>query len=186
MKKIVLFSLLTILAFTTSCKENAKDKVEPVTEAEKAKKVKLKLESKSGSSVKGTAVFTEVNGKVEFTAMLEGFEPNTEHAIHIHEKADCSSEDGTSAGGHWNPTGAPHGKWGSTEGFHKGDIGNLVADEKGRAIKTITTDLWCIGCGDPNKDILGKSIIIHAGIDDFTSQPTGNAGGRVSCGGIIE
>jgi Cu-Zn family superoxide dismutase len=185
MKKIVLLSLLTVLAFNTSCKKEAKDKVEPVTEAEKAVKVKFALSPKSGSTVKGNVVFTQIDGNVEMTAILEGLNPG-EHAIHIHETADCSSDDGKSSGGHWNPTAQPHGKWGSLEGYHKGDIGNFIADEKGFAIKTVTTDQWCIGCGDDTKDILGKAIIVHEGVDDFTSQPSGAAGSRVSCGGIIK
>ncbi|HRV56153.1 MAG TPA: superoxide dismutase family protein, partial [Mangrovimonas sp.] len=49
-----------------------------------------------------------------------------------------------------------------------------------------STDEWCIGCGDPKKDILGKGLIVHEGADDYVTQPTGNAGGRISCGGIIE
>ena len=64
--------------------------------------------------------------------------------------------------------------------------GNLTADENGSATISMETDEWCIGCGDPNKDILGKAIIVHQAVDDFVTQPTGNAGGRVSCGGIIE
>lgn len=185
MKKISLALLSLTLVLVVSCK---KDKTAPETEktvAETARKVKVKLESKSGSNVTGNAVFTEEDGKIKMTAMLSGLESGT-HAIHIHDKADCSSPDGKSTGGHWNPTGAPHGKWGSKEGFHKGDIGNLQADEKGHAMLILTTDEWCIGCGDKNKDILGKGIIVHAGTDDFTTQPTGAAGGRVSCGGIIE
>ncbi|MFQ3238995.1 MAG: Cu-Zn family superoxide dismutase [Olleya marilimosa] len=185
MKKISLLLLVVTLCLFTSCKE---DKTQPETEktvAETAKKVKLKLESKSGSNVTGNAVFTEEDGQIKFTAMLSGLEPGT-HAIHIHEKADCSSDDGKSTGGHWNPTGAPHGKWGSKAGYHKGDIGNLEADANGHATIMLKTDEWCIGCGDQNKDILGKAIIVHAGTDDFTTQPTGDAGGRVSCGGIIK
>ncbi|MGB2416167.1 MAG: superoxide dismutase family protein, partial [Flavobacteriaceae bacterium] len=49
-----------------------------------------------------------------------------------------------------------------------------------------STDEWCIGCGDPTKDILGKGVIVHQGVDDFVSQPSGAAGSRVSCGGIIQ
>ncbi len=108
------------------------------------------------------------------------------HAIHLHEKADCSADDATSTGGHWNPTSEPHGKWGASEGYHKGDIGNFEADEKGNGTITFSTDQWCIGCGDPNKDIVGKAVIVHEGTDDFTTQPTGAAGGRVTCGAVIE
>ena len=122
---------------------------------------------------------------VMMEALISGLTPGT-HAIHIHEKADCTSPDGKSAGGHWNPTMVKHGKWGDAEGYHKGDIGNMEAGEDGTAKVSMKTDEWCIGCGDEKKDLLGKSIIVHKGVDDFTTQPTGDAGGRVSCGGIIE
>ena len=80
----------------------------------------------------------------------------------------------------------PHGKWEATEGFHKGDIGNFEADADGNGSVNFSTDQWCIGCGDNSKDILGKAIIVHQGTDDYTSQPSGAAGSRVSCGGVIE
>ncbi|MFD2823986.1 superoxide dismutase family protein [Lacinutrix iliipiscaria] len=184
MKRSSIFILTLCLIFVVGCKKEVK-KEEGTTTAMTAKKVKMKLEPKSGSSVKGNVVFTEEDGEIKMVAMIEGLEPGV-HAIHIHEKADCSAEDGTSTGGHWNPTAQPHGKWGDAAGYHKGDIGNLTADEKGYAVVNFSTDEWCIGCGDTNKDILGKAIIVHAGTDDFTTQPTGAAGGRVSCGGIIE
>jgi len=50
----------------------------------------------------------------------------------------------------------------------------------------MSTDQWCIGCDDPAKNILGKAVIVHQGEDDLISQPSGAAGARVSCGGIIE
>src|SRR5690606_10333433 len=134
---------------------------------------------------KGNVIFTEEAGVVTMIAVVGGMTEG-EHAIHIHEKADCSSADGKSTGGHWNPTNQPHGKWGSPDGYHKGDIGNITANANGNGTITMSTDEWCIGCGDPNKDILGKAIIIHEGADDFVKKPTGNAGGRVSRGGIIQ
>ncbi|RTY85669.1 superoxide dismutase family protein [Flavobacterium sp. GT3R68] len=151
-----------------------------------AKKVKLDIifESKSNSTVKGTASFDEINGRVTFVAKMTGLEPGI-HAIHIHEKSDCTAPDGSSAGGHWNPTFQPHGEWGIGQ-YHKGDIGNFTADKKGNGIITLTTAEWCIGCGDNNKDILGKGLIVHQGIDDFVTQPSGNAGARVACSAIIQ
>ena len=194
MKKLSLVILTITLCFVISCKENKKesstepemttDEMAPA-ETTPAKEVTVKLEPKSDSNVMGTVVFKEENGMVTMTANLEGLSEGP-HAIHLHEKSDCSAPDGTSTGGHWNPTGQPHGKWGSAEGYHKGDIGNIEAGADGKATLTFSTDEWCIGCGDPNKDIMGKGIIVHQGIDDFVTQPTGNAGGRVACGGIIE
>lgn len=144
-------------------------------------KAEAVLSPKSGSSASGKVTFTEKNGKVKMKVEVQGLTPG-QHAIHLHEKGDCSALDATSAGGHWNPTSENHGKWGVAP-FHHGDIGNLVADKKGKASMTIETDLWTIGDGKPS-DIVGHAVIVHAALDDFTTQPTGNAGGRVACGVI--
>lgn len=194
MRKISLILVLVTLCFSMSCKENKK---EAETDSEmnmeemapektnEIKEVTVKMDPKSESNVSGNVFFKEQSGMVTLTAVINGLKEGT-HAIHIHEKADCSAADGTSSGGHWNPTAQPHGKWGSAEGYHKGDIGNMEVGADGKGTITMSTDEWCIGCGDANKDILGKAIIVHEGTDDFVTQPTGNAGGRVSCGGIIE
>lgn len=175
MKKL-LFSIAILSALFISCKSN--------TKSNDTKKLTIALEPKSNSTVSGTAVFVEKEGKVTFEAKMSGLKPGT-HAIHIHEKSDCSATDGSSAGGHWNPTFKNHGKWGS-DSYHKGDIGNFTADAKGNGSITLTTDEWCIGCGDENKDILGKGLIVHQDPDDYTSQPSGNAGARVACSAIIK
>src|SRR5580765_6539310 len=137
------------------------------------------LESKSGSSVTGKATFTEHAGKVMMKVSLKGLTPG-QHAIHLHDKGDCSAVDAASAGGHWNPSSENHGKWGQAP-YHHGDIGNLVADAKGKAELTLETDLWTIGDGKPS-DVVGHAVVVHATLDDFTTQPSGNAGGRVACG----
>ena len=137
------------------------------------------INSKSGTQTQGTAKFVQTGKNVEMDLNVYKLTPGI-HAVHIHEKGDCSSTDGSSAGGHWNPTNHDHGKFGS-EAFHMGDIGNLNADKDGTARIVFKTDKWCIGCKDETKNIVGKSLIIHAGRDDFKTQPTGNAGGRVGC-----
>lgn len=192
MKKLGISLIAIALIAFIGCKENKKDAKEVVVEEtidmvkeSASKTVSLTLESKSESTAIGKAEFSENNGMVSFDMKLSGLTPGT-HAVHIHEKADCSSPDGKSAGGHWNPTMEKHGKWGDADGFHKGDIGNVTADENGAAKISMETDEWCIGCDDETKNILGKAIIVHQGVDDYTTQPTGDAGGRVSCGGIIE
>ncbi|MDX1462511.1 MAG: superoxide dismutase family protein [Marinirhabdus sp.] len=199
MKKTICIIAGIALLGLTSCK-NENDKKEAddqeVTEVKTEKitktdassdknMVRFRLLPKSNSGATGRVSFKEKDGMVTFEAVINGLEPGM-HAIHIHENADCSAEDGTSAGGHWNPTFEDHGKWGDTAGYHKGDIGNFEANDQGQGTITMTTDQWCIGCGDEKKDILGKSIIVHQGADDFTSQPSGAAGARVSCGGIIK
>ena len=149
-----------------------------------AKKLSIVFEAKSGSTVKGNATFTEKNGEVTLVAKLTGMKPGV-HAIHIHEKADCSAADAASAGGHWNPTFKKHGKWGDAE-HHKGDIGNFTADVDGNATMIFKTNEWCIDCGDATKDIVGKGLIVHEKADDYVTQPTGNAGARVACSAIIK
>lgn len=197
MKIQSLFILALAMSLTFSCKSDKKEEAveEQVIEQEETttesvpmsetKKVTVRLESKSNSQATGNVVFTETEGRVKMVAIVGGL-PEGKHAIHIHENADCSAEDGSSAGGHWNPTAQPHGKWGADSGYHKGDIGNFTASKTGNGTITKITPEWCIGCGDPNRDIIGKSVIVHEGIDDFTSQPSGAAGSRISCGGIIQ
>ena len=191
MKNIKLLSIVLLFLGVYSCKEakketkdtmeNVEAMAEEIKEKAEVKTLKFSMEPKSDSNVKGEVSFTEENGTVSMKASLSG-----EHAIHIHEKADCSSADGKSTGGHWNPTFATHGKWGSTEGYHRGDIGNFTADGEGNATVEFSTDEWCLGCGDETKNLIGKGIIVHEGEDDFVTQPTGDAGGRISCAGIIE
>lgn len=191
MKNLRLIALTFAVVFATACKETKKENetVIETTEVEEIvtpdKKLSISLVPKSGSNVEGTINFSQKNGMVTMVGTVTGLEEG-EHAIHIHEKADCSAEDGTSSGGHWNPTAQPHGAWGDESGYHKGDIGNLTANATGRATITKTTDDWCIGCGDETKDILGKAIIVHIGVDDLKTQPTGAAGARIGCAGIIE
>ncbi len=199
MKKLGLIVTAVALTVFIGCKNEKKDmdatdgmndsvqtdSTPQMDQKEEAKTVSVTLESKSGSTAQGEAYFSEQNGMVTLEAKLSGLKPGT-HAIHLHEKADCSAEDATSSGGHWNPTHAKHGKWGDAEGYHKGDIGNFEVSDDGVGRIAMQTDEWCIGCGDETKDILGKAIIVHEGKDDFKTQPTGDAGGRVSCGGIIK
>ncbi len=100
-------------------------------------------------------------------------------AVHIHEHGDCSDA-GKGAHGHWNPTNEAHGKWGSAA-YHSGDIGNIDLDANGEGTATLSSDRWTIG-GAENTNVLNRSIIVHSGVDDYTSQPSGNAGSRIGCG----
>ena len=189
MKKLSLLLIALTISFTSCKKEKKAPKTVEIETVEKVvvapKKIKITLNAKSDSNVSGNVVFKEVEGEVSMTAIISGLTAG-QHAIHIHNSSDCSSADGKSAGGHWNPTAQPHGKWGAETGYHKGDIGNFTADENGNGTISFTTKEWCIGCGDDTKDILGTSVIVHAGVDDLTSQPSGAAGNRVSCAGIIQ
>lgn len=147
------------------------------------KQAQALIQPKGDSQLIGRTVFGEVRGRVTLRVMVENAPPGP-HAVHIHEIGDCSSPDGKSAGGHWNPTGVDHGKWG-TEPFHLGDIGNIEVDPDGRGTLSLRTDFWSIG-GPEGTNVVGRAIIVHSGADDFVSQPTGNAGSRIGCGVIQE
>ncbi|MCK0157126.1 superoxide dismutase family protein [Cellulophaga sp. F20128] len=193
--KTKIATLMALVFFTAiACKNDKKtvegsDTKDAVVEQEKTmtypqtKVLKVQLFAKSNSNVTGEVVFTQKDDKVVMVANLQGLTPG-EHAMHLHEKADCSSDDAKSTGGHWNPEDKLHGKWGDENGYHSGDIGNLTADSDGNATMTMETDLWAIGGDDENKNIMGRGIIVHEKADDFTTQPTGAAGGRVACGEI--
>ncbi|MEQ8423964.1 MAG: superoxide dismutase family protein, partial [Cyclobacteriaceae bacterium] len=142
------------------------------------------LNSASGSTVTGAAHFTQVgDNTVRMALEVQNLTPG-EHALHLHENGDCSAPDATSAGGHWNPTGVDHGKRGEGE-FHAGDVINLTAGEDGSVSWEKDIMGWTIG-GSDSTNILNRGIIIHEKVDDFVTQPTGAAGGRVACGVITE
>ncbi|MDB6063459.1 MAG: superoxide dismutase [Verrucomicrobiaceae bacterium] len=133
-----------------------------------------------GNAANGTVVFSEHDGKVLVEGDIKDLTPGL-HGFHIHEKGDCSAADGTSAGGHFNPTGAQHGS--PTSGAHHvGDMPMLIADANGRAKLHVELESLALQ-GDTS--IIGKAVIIHANADDFQTQPTGNSGGRVACGVIV-
>lgn len=135
------------------------------------------------TAVTGTATFDtardgKVKMKIEITVPAKA---GKSVAVHLHEHGDCG-DNGKMAHGHWNPTNAQHGKWGGAS-FHSGDIGNIKLDSKGKGTLNLETDLWTLG-GKADKNILGKAVIVHGGVDDYTTQPTGNAGSRIGCGVI--
>ena len=138
------------------------------------------LHPTEGNNVTGTVWFKEEDGKISIKAELEGLTEG-KHGFHIHEKGDCSSADGSSAGGHFNPGGADHAGHGASV-RHVGDMGNVTAGSDGKASLSITDDKMSF---HGENSIIGRSIIVHAGEDDLKSQPTGDAGGRIACG-VIE
>ena len=155
----------------------------PAQESAPAPGAAAHIESKSGSSLTGHATFTEHDGMVTLELTVQGA-PAGELAVHLHENADCSAADGSSAGPHWNPGGVEHGRWGAAP-FHMGDVGNLQVGADGTGSMTLTTDLWSIRSGDAGRDVVGRSVVVHEKADDFKTQPTGAAGGRIGCG-VIE
>ncbi len=136
------------------------------------------IEARSGSKVSGTATATQSDGTVKIVVSAEGLTEGL-HAVHIHQKGDCSAPDAMSAGGHFNPTNEKHGAPTAPE-HHAGDFGNMKVGPDGKGTLEIESQKLTVAPG-PNS-VVGRAIIIHEKADDFVTQPTGNAGGRVGCG----
>jgi Cu-Zn family superoxide dismutase len=144
------------------------------------KKATAVLNPTKGSRVFGVVTFTAVDGAVSIVADIDGLEPG-KHGFHIHEFGNCSAPDGSSAGGHFNPMGHAHGGPDHAQ-RHLGDLGNVVADETGHAHYERLDKLIKL---DGPHTIVGRSVVVHANADDYTTQPAGNSGGRLACG-VIE
>ena len=142
------------------------------------------LAATEGNSVTGEITFAAVDGGVAITGQVNGLSPNTEHGFHVHETGDCSAPDGTSAGGHFNPTDSAHGRVSAGE-HHVGDTDNIRADDTGVARVDTRLDGATLADGAPT-DVLGRAVIVHADPDDYATQPTGNAGARLACGVITQ
>jgi len=157
----------------------------PAAEPEEKKEpapspIEVTLEAKSGSKLSGKAVLEATADGVKVTLEVSGIGKGP-HGAHVHEKGDCSSADGKSAGDHFNPAGHKHGMPPGAE-RHLGDLGNLEVSDKGDGKLEITIAGANLLPGDKSS-FLDRSIIIHEKKDDG-GQPTGNAGGRIGCGVI--
>lgn len=136
---------------------------------------------KSGNTtLVGSAFITEAAGEIALTLEIDGAPPG-KHGVHIHQVGDCSADDATSAGPHWNPEGHVHGM--PETSSHLGDLGNMIVREDGKGAITIRKPAWTAGDGSEH-DVIGKAIVFHANVDDF-SDPAGNSGSRIGCG-VIE
>jgi len=135
------------------------------------------LEPTKGNDAKGTVTFTQDGDVVHARANVTGLKPGAQHGFHVHEKGDCSSGDGMSTGGHYNPLGKPHGP--QSGEHHAGDMPSLTADSYGNA--NASFDLRGVSIGSGAADLVGKGLIVHRDPDDYKTQPTGNAGPRIAC-----
>lgn len=157
------------------------DFAKPSTDAEiLIKEAVAIVKPTEGNSVTGKVTFAQEGDDLYIIADFEGLKPG-EHGFHIHEKGDCSAHDASSAGGHFNPTNKQHGGPNDEE-RHAGDLGNVTADETGKAHYEFTDKVLKLH-GETN--IIGRSVVVHADRDDLKTQPTGNSGARIGCG-VIE
>ncbi len=139
------------------------------------------LEPTRGNEANGMVRFVQEGDKVLVYADIHNLPPNTEHGFHLHENGDCSSGDGMSTGGHFNPDGHPHGPQGGLH--HAGDMPALKADANGVADTTFVLRGVTVSAGPHS--VVGKGLIVHKDPDDYTTQPTGNSGARIACGVVL-
>ncbi len=178
----VVFALAGCASTAPTTKSAATPPVKPMTGPSTAQQAEANLASASGSIVSGKLKLVPMKDGVHVTGELGGFSPGSSHGFHIHEKGDCSAADASSAGGHFNPAGKPHGR--AMQGaHHAGDHDNIVAGADGVAKINTHINGVSLGGGAGN-DIAGRAFVVHAAPDDYSSQPAGNAGARVACGVI--
>ncbi len=128
--------------------------------------------------ITGYAGFAEVQGGTLVSVALKGLPKGGKcgkriFAAHIHEGMSCSGNKTdlfADAKGHFNPDNCPHP-------FHAGDLPPLFASD-GTATAAFITKSF------KPKDVIGRTIIIHGGEDDFMTQPSGNSGEKIACGVI--
>lgn len=142
--------------------------------------LQIPIEPKSGGALVGTATFQERADGVRVIVRVASAEPGF-HGVHIHETGDCSARDASSAGGHYDPDGNPHGL--PPLERHLGDLGNIgVMGPDGIGLLEIFVPEATLKPGAPNS-LHDRAIVIHESLDRGV-QPSGGAGARVGCGEI--
>ncbi|ANU09845.1 Cu-Zn superoxide dismutase [Planococcus antarcticus DSM 14505] len=136
----------------------------------------------SDGDVVGTAELAEEDNGVAVVLEVENLEEGM-HGIHFHETGMCEAPDFESAGGHFNPTDAMHGM-DNPDGPHAGDLPNIEVSEDGTATQEFTAENVTLAIGEENSLLKegGTALVIHAGEDDQTTDPSGDSGDRISCG----
>ena len=179
-----LFLALVSVAFlaagcTQQTEDDSQGQEEMMQETSSFTKAVAHIHAKGDGQPLGSVTFEQAEGGVNVIAQLSGLDEG-KHGFHIHQYGDCTAEDLTSAGGHYNPYNMQHGA--PTDSLrHMGDMGNLPVGPEGNG--TLDYLDTVIELNGPNS-IIGRAIIIHSGADDFTSQPSGAAGERIACGVI--
>ncbi len=139
----------------------------------------------TATAVSGEIAFVQTTDGVAVRYDIRGLTPG-EHGFHVHEGTSCGAangEAGGAAGGHFSPMSHPHGaRTNGMDSRHAGDLGNITANANGRAQGQFADEVAAL---NGTRSIAGHAIIVHGRRDDLTSQPSGDADGRVGCG-VIE
>ena len=180
MRTVIAVTCSAAIAALAGCATTPADP-DPIPPTTSAARATANLAPASASLTSGTLTLTTMGDGVHVGGEIGSLRPGA-HGFHVHEFGDCSAADASSAGGHFNPTNPPHGRSGPGP-HHLGDSDNIVANADGVAVVDAHLHDVTLGTGLAN-DIAGKAIVVHAQPDDYTSQPSGDAGARVACGVI--
>lgn len=128
----------------------------------------------------GTAQLVQSASGLSMAVAVTGMSPGA-HGFHLHTTGKCEAPGFTSAGGHLNPYDRSHGTL-DPQGPHLGDMRNLDVGASGSATATVELPGDRMGSLDSIFDADGTAVVIHAGADDYRTDPSGNSGDRIACG----
>jgi Cu-Zn family superoxide dismutase len=166
-------------ALGVACSSTASPQHDHAASASTGKTATAVVQGKAGSKVAGKVTFEETADGVIVVADFTGASGPGPHGFHLHEVGECTPPDFTTAGSHFNPTAAPHGARDAAQ-HHAGDFGNIEIKADGSGHLEFTSRSITVAPGASS--VVGRAVILHEKADDLTTQPTGNAGGRIGCG----
>jgi Cu-Zn family superoxide dismutase len=183
MRSLSYFTACAVCGIAVAAEPPASQEVSVPGEAETPVAARVQLKPTQGHRANGLLSFSSDGKGVRIGGTIKGLQPNAEHGFHIHEKGDCSAPDASSAGGHYNPDGHPHGKPLQGQPHHLGDLVNLRADAKGVANVDAFIENATLHTSEAS-NVVGKAVVVHQKPDDYRSQPSGDSGDRIACGVI--
>ena len=177
MQKFLMITAAALLGLSATAMAGSNYK----SDKSKGAEAHTRLLDASGKTV-GTARVWDMGDGIHVEANLSALKAAGTHGIHLHMIGQCTAPDFTSAGGHWNPTGAMHGSE-NPQGAHKGDLPNITVDAQGAAKLSVHISGVKLREG-PNAllDADGAALVLHAAADDYRTDPSGNSGARIACG----
>lgn len=179
--RVRFLAALVATGLVVSCAENSpEDREQALADRDRT----VSIIDGSGAVIGSVDVTEDANGttlKIDVSGLETGLA-----GVHLHEVGSCDSPDFTSAGGHWNPAGAEHGR-DNPAGAHLGDLANMGVNEGGDGRTTyLLAGVLREGTKFQIADEDGTALVIHAGPDDYRTDPSGESGARVACAVLAE
>lgn len=173
-------SLIVPVAALAACSGEGADSEAVDVAPTSGEPTNVELVGNDGTMIGSVAISQDANGTTLGLSVDGGLEEGM-HGVHLHEAGSCELPDFTSAGGHWNPEGKEHGR-DNPKGSHVGDLANLAVDADGKGSSTFLVENVLVeGGAFALADADGTALVIHAGPDDYMTDPSGDSGARVGC-----